>query len=155
MMRQFSKFVNYRTFTGLKKTPRSAAAGQPSRVTPAAPPSENVEFDLTTLSWNETEGTLSETAEQLNDWFSGRRDYLPAGRHTADQDTANSWHDWVAEAGSVTFQGLTAASETAERLDALLCSGPQRSSGLEEEDPGCLNDIFWDLKLSNQSIHRW
>ncbi len=150
MMRQFSKFVNFKSHTGLPKSQSLTNAQriehlkeqmlEQSQVAPAetTPPSE---LDTAELSWSQPE-----EAGRPSSWF-----VSPYSNHQSEPA------DEQAISGRISFQGLTAVNETADRLEALLCGQtlkPQPTQP-DETGPQCLDDIFWDLKLSNESIHRW
>lgn len=169
MMRQFSKFVNFKAHTGLPKAQTnssqrfqaSAEAGElANRLAVSIVKRLEAEQQIQTadLSWTSGSNETQPAAQPSKpaSWFAAATPNKQAPPIT-DEETI---------AGRISFQGLTAVSETADRLDALLGTGPelpcqQRLASVAkpeqepEDQPKCLNDIFWDLKLSNESIHNW
>lgn len=159
-MRQFTKFVNFKAHTGL---PKNQPGSSPVQVqdTPAPSPMELLLLhmnrpepkpqvvDASELTWaNEPTREIDECAQ------SGRSASWFASPFTNRQPEVKE--EPQAISGRISFQGLTAVSETADKLEALLCSKPEaKTDAVEPDEPLCLNDIFWDLKLSNESIHRW
>ena len=150
MLKHFTKFVNLksRSRLGQNSVNTVAIASMPVTVEPSAP----LQIDILDLSWSAETKLQDEarikTSLTNTSWF---RSALNAYSLSEQNNCATSVE------GSISFQGLTAASETAARLEALLCSPDVSVDAAQplNDDPRCLNEIFWDLRLENQSLHRW
>lgn len=147
MLKAFTKFVNFKAHNGLNKAATVATANGPLPETIAIAPTEPQTYDVSDLNWSdgftEQDGTAENgTLAKPEPWFSSTFSTRHPGLQQEDQ----------ASSGKISFRGLTATSETAERLEALLCSSDRHPRA---DNNGCLNDIFQDMQKDSGSIHRW
>lgn len=134
MLKPFTKFVNFKAHTGLgRKTTAQNAEQNPKTTAPVV--QEDVAqpcFDTSELSWSADSGApIAGSGAKTERWF-------PVQEPAREAPPTKP--------GRISFQGLTATPETADRLEALLGTNDQAS---------CLEDIFKDMKADNHSVHSW
>lgn len=151
MLKPFTKFVNFKAHNGLNR---------PVVVAERTPQMEETQglIDISQLNWSAETKTQQEQSEAIEDepgkkrserWFSSSFSTLKPEQPEEQIDS-----------GKISFHGLTATSETAERLEALLCTTSNNlttnARHAASSTPGaCLNDIFQDMQKDSGSIHRW
>ncbi|MBY0546731.1 MAG: hypothetical protein K2W95_05535 [Candidatus Obscuribacterales bacterium] len=148
MLKPFTKFVNYKAHNGLNKPAKVTVTDRTAHEAHHHAPIEPAQtYDASELNWSEglTDRdctTRNSNGAKSEPWFSAPCSArLPALQH-----------DEPGNAGTISFRGLTATTETAERLEALLCSSDKHPKA---ENSGCLNDIFQEMQTDNGSLHRW